>query len=232
MIDLKRLGLLIGLGLMALGTLFGVARCAGREDPGVVQAAANAVRAHQAVVRAQGKADSLERAIPWLVAASDFAAAAHAQASLRADTAAAREATLRADALGHAADSAATVPELRGAIDSLARADSIMDARFVAERAAALVRIVAADSLAAIRQLTVEAKTVQLAALADQVDALTKELDAVKASRPGPVHRAFTGLEVGAATGVCTAVAWGLGGPVVGLAAGGVCALAAGIFAP
>lgn len=220
------LGLLI---LLASSYVYGRAKGAAS-----VKDAADAKMAqatHTATLTLQRSADSIEVISRKYEALAAAQKAPHVAAIARTDSADTIAVHFRHDAEHLANDSTATRTQLAQAIDSMARADSVLDARRVSERNAAMARIMALETALRNDTLTIQAKDLALQASAKDYAALEQVVRDLKGQRIGIIHRLLTGGLTVIAAGACGA-AGSLAGPAVAIGAVVACTAAVAVFSP
>jgi hypothetical protein len=180
---------------------------------------------------ATARAGSLTRVSADLVKLAAAAKVPHANAVVRSDSADRAATYARTVARLTLEDSQATNARLRGTLDSLIVADSVLDARFHAERDASQKRFMY-DSLAMEAQAkALEGSKSALDLARQDHQAQDKIIADLKGQQPGLLHRAFHGIIIVTAAAGCGGLGT-LAGPAVAIGAAVACGAAAGVWAP
>lgn len=232
MIDLRRVGAVALAGVLGLFVLFVMGRCAGAADARVEAAEQAVVEVARRFHVERLRSDSLERVARAAIAGANQLHDPHLRTIARTDSALVALDSASAKARRLAADAAAHEDELRAGLRSIADRADRAEAAFRVERDTAAARLSALLTAQGDLLIAVGAKNTALDAGAELEAKNKKLVDALNAARPGMVHRGFTGLVIGSVTVTCSAGGYMVAGPLGGLAAGAVCAIAAGILSP
>lgn len=217
-------------GLTVIVAIYMMGRSNGRAQARTAADEAAEAKIHVAVVAAQKSADSLEVVTRHLVRLAEASRVPHTRAIVRTDTAGRVAEAARAALVKVLADSAAKLAELRAAADSLLVADSILNSRFTAERAAALKRI-QFDSLAMASALrTIDEKNAVIELNTRDRDALFKVINDLKGQQPSFMRRGVTGVLAFVGGAACGA-AGSLAGPAAAIGGAVACAAVVGAIA-
>lgn len=217
-----------GLALLLMVYLLG-RRDGSRAAKTAVDEAAEA-EIHAAVVAAQQSADSLEVMTRNLLKLVELSKVPHARAVVRTDSAGVVAEAARKHLAQVLADSLAQLAEVRAAADSLLVADSILNSRFTAERAASLKRL-SFDSLALASALrTIEEKNAVIELNTTDRTALLKIIADLKGQQPSVVRRGVSGV-LALVGGAACGAAGSLAGPAVAVGGALACAAVVGAIA-
>ncbi|HEY2851122.1 MAG TPA: hypothetical protein VGI97_14685 [Gemmatimonadaceae bacterium] len=223
----QKYGSAVVIGLVLLAVAYGMGHHSGAQTATDAQDVANAKTIDSLVAVTTKQADSLERSSLALVKLAQKAAAPVVRAVAATDVADTAAIGARARAERAAADSGATAAQLRAQIDSVTRADSVLDARFHAERDSAqrlagqLTDAVRAEAAALV------GKDLALRTSKEDHEAQQKVIDDLKGHQPGIIHRAVHGIIVVTAAAGCGGLGT-LAGPAVAVGAAVACGAVAG----
>lgn len=219
------------IGLAVLVAVYLLGKYDGSADATEAADVAAEQRNHAHTLALKKSADSLEVVSRKLAQAAAAAKQPHLSAIARTDSADTTAVHFRHDAEHLASDSTATRAQLAQAIDSMARADSILDSRRREERDKAMARIVALEATVQSDTAAMRAKDGELESLGVDLAIEQRIVKDVKAQQHGFMRRVVSGVVSVAAAGGCGALG-SLAGPAVAVGAAGTCLAGVALWNP